>query len=237
MDNTWATPLYFRAFDKGVDLVDPGRHQIYRRPFRCDARHRVGQRDDLAAAPATRCSDGAVRRAPTTSISACAACARWGCGSRITTRPGCRSRAGSSSGPRSLRVLHPALESHPGHAIWKRDFSGARGLFSIVLKPVTETAVNAFLDALTLFGMGASWGGYESLVIPFDCTRVRTATAVGAGRADAAFPYRPRGRRRPDRRSRARLRGARCGAVTSADSEVRIISRRVRLRTSESKEH
>ena len=62
-------------------------------------------------------------------------------------------------------MIHPALPSHPGHAIWKRDFTGACGLFAFVLKPVPDTAVNAFLNALSLFGMGASWGGFESLAI------------------------------------------------------------------------
>ncbi len=74
------------------------------------------------------------------------------------------------------RVMHPALPGDPGHALWKRDFTGASGLFSIVLKPVSETALAAFLDGLQLFGMGYSWGGYESLVIPFDPTSYRTAT-------------------------------------------------------------
>jgi len=78
--------------------------------------------------------------------------------------------------PEVSRVLHPALPNHPGYAIWKRDFTGACGLFSIVLKPVPQPAVNAFLNALTLFGMGASWGGYESLAIPFDCATIRSAT-------------------------------------------------------------
>jgi cystathionine beta-lyase len=75
-----------------------------------------------------------------------------------------------------IKVLHPALESDPGHAIWKRDFSGASGLFSIVLKPAPQHAVDALLDTVTLFGMGYSWGGFESLVIPFDCAAYRTAT-------------------------------------------------------------
>jgi cystathionine beta-lyase len=78
--------------------------------------------------------------------------------------------------PEIARVLHPALDGCPGHAVWERDFSGASGLFSVVFRPVPETAVNAFLNALTLFGMGASWGGYESLAIPFDCSSIRTAT-------------------------------------------------------------
>ncbi|WP_315832626.1 cystathionine beta-lyase [Bradyrhizobium prioriisuperbiae] len=79
------------------------------------------------------------------------------------------------------RVLYPALESDPGHAIWKRDFTGASGLFSIVLKPVPQQAVHAFLDELKLFGMGFSWGGFESLVIPFDCSTYRTATTWAPG--------------------------------------------------------
>ncbi len=74
------------------------------------------------------------------------------------------------------RVLHPALPGHPGHDIWKRDFTGATGLFTIVLKPVAEKSLAAFLDGLKLFGMGYSWGGFESLVIPFDPTSYRTAT-------------------------------------------------------------
>ena len=73
----------------------------------------------------------------------------------------------------------------PATRIWQRDFSGASGLFSVVLKPVPETAVNAFLDALTLFGIGASWGGYESLAIPFDCAEHPHRDHMGAGRADA----------------------------------------------------
>ena len=83
--------------------------------------------------------------------------------------------------PEVARVLHPALASDPGHAIWKRDFTGACGLFSFVLKPVPEKAVDAFMDALSLFGMGYSWGGFESLVILFDCSDYRTATAWAPG--------------------------------------------------------
>ena len=77
--------------------------------------------------------------------------------------------------------MHPALESDPGHAIWKRDFLGASGLFSLVLKPAPEKAVHAFLNSLRLFGMGFSWGGYESLVILFDCSGYRTATTWAPG--------------------------------------------------------
>ena len=107
--------------------------------------------------------------------------------------------------PEVLRVMHPALESDPGHAIWKRDFTGASGLFSIVLKPIEQKAVYAFMDELTLFGMGYSWGGFESLVISFDCAEYRTATKWDPGGPTLALPYRAGRHRRPDRRSRARL--------------------------------
>jgi cysteine-S-conjugate beta-lyase len=83
--------------------------------------------------------------------------------------------------PEVIRVLHPALESHPGHAIWQRDFTGASGLFSIVLKPASPKAVDALLDTVKLFGMGYSWGGFESLVIPFDCSGYRSATTWAPG--------------------------------------------------------
>jgi cysteine-S-conjugate beta-lyase len=71
-------------------------------------------------------------------------------------------------------VLHPALSNAPGHELWKRDFKGASGLFSIILKPKSETAVAAMLDDLQLFKMGYSWGGFESLIIPFKPNRTAT---------------------------------------------------------------
>jgi cysteine-S-conjugate beta-lyase len=71
-------------------------------------------------------------------------------------------------------VLYPALSNGPGHEMWKRDFTGATGLFSVVLKPVSETSKAAMLDGMTLFGMGFSWGGFESLVVPFKPHRTAT---------------------------------------------------------------
>lgn len=67
-----------------------------------------------------------------------------------------------------LDVLHPALESHPDHALWARDFSGGGGLFSVVMSPRSTIDVNRFIDALKLFGVGFSYGGYESLAIHCD---------------------------------------------------------------------
>jgi cystathionine beta-lyase len=78
-----------------------------------------------------------------------------------------------SGRPEVARVMYPALPGDPGHAIWKRDFRGASGLFGVVLNPVPKTAVDAMLNSLVLFGMGASFGGFESLAIPMDSTRLR----------------------------------------------------------------
>src|SRR5262249_34667678 len=71
-----------------------------------------------------------------------------------------------SKWPEVSRVLYPALRTDPGHKLWRRDFPGATGLFGVVLKPVKEKAVAAFIDGLKLFGIGYSWGGFESLILP-----------------------------------------------------------------------
>jgi cystathionine beta-lyase len=78
--------------------------------------------------------------------------------------------------PEVSRVLYPALPEDPGHELWKRDFLGASGLFGVVLRPASKTAVYAMIDALDLFGIGSSWGGYESLILPTHPERGRTAT-------------------------------------------------------------
>jgi cysteine-S-conjugate beta-lyase len=175
MDNTWATPLYFHAFDKGVDLSIQA------------ATKYIGGHSDVmlgtvSANPATweRLSD------TVHALGLCVGPDDIYLGLRGLRTMGVRLAHHHQAGlkvarwlaerPEIARVLHPAFESCPGHAVWRRDFSGASGLFSIVFKPVAQTAVNAFLNELRLFGIGASWGGFESLAIPFDCTSIRTAT-------------------------------------------------------------
>jgi cystathionine beta-lyase len=84
--------------------------------------------------------------------------------------------------PEVARVLHPALPSCPGHAIWQRDFSGACSLFGVALQPeFSEQATHAMVESLELFGIGASWGGYESLALPTTgfITRVGTMPCDG----------------------------------------------------------
>lgn len=70
--------------------------------------------------------------------------------------------------PEVDRVLHPGLPDHPEHALWQRDFTGANGLFAFIMKPTPTAALDRFLESMTLFGMGFSWGGFESLLIPCD---------------------------------------------------------------------
>src|SRR6187551_3885582 len=168
LEKTWATPLYFRAFEKGVDLeIQAGTKYIGGHSdimFGCvsanaallpklkDTVHAlglcVGPDDIYLALRGLRTLAVRLARHNESGL----AVARW-----------------LESRPEVLRVMHPALASDPGHALWKRDFTGACGLFAITLKPASDQAVLAFMDALTLFGMGFSWGGFESLVILFDC--------------------------------------------------------------------
>ena len=82
--------------------------------------------------------------------------------------------------PEVAEVRHPGLPSHPDHALWQRDFSGSSGLFSIVLHPISEAAFAAMVDDLELYGIGASWGGFESLVLNDDPSPVRSATRWAA---------------------------------------------------------
>ena len=81
-----------------------------------------------------------------------------------------------ASRPEVARVLHPALPSCPGHEFWQRDFTGACSLFGIVLRDdISQAAVHAMVSQLELFGIGASWGGYESLILPTNGFITRTA--------------------------------------------------------------
>jgi cystathionine beta-lyase len=179
-DNTWATPLFHRSLDQGVDISIQaatkyiGGHSdimfgtisanTKAWPLIAEAIRLLGvcagPDDVFLALRGLRTLAVRLNRHHRSALDL----ARW-----LATRP------------EVLKVLHPGLESDPGHAIWKRDFSGASGLFSMVLKPAPQKAVDALLDTVKLFGMGYSWGGFESLIIPFDCSDYRTATKWAPG--------------------------------------------------------
>jgi cystathionine beta-lyase len=179
-DNTWATPLYHRSLEQGVDISMQaatkyigGHSDIMFGTISANAKAWPLVAEAIQLLGVCAGPDDvflAIRGLRTLAVRLAQhyqsglEMARW-----LATRP------------EVVRVLHPALESHPGHAIWKRDFAGASGLFSIVLKPAQPKAVDALLDTVKLFGMGYSWGGFESLIIPFDCTDYRTATKWAPG--------------------------------------------------------
>ncbi|WP_116132747.1 cystathionine beta-lyase [Tropicimonas sp. IMCC34043] len=83
--------------------------------------------------------------------------------------------------PEVLRVMHPGLATDPGHTLWRRDFSGSSGLFGFVIRPVDRARLARMMDGLRFFGMGASWGGFESLLIPTDPAKLRSATEWNPG--------------------------------------------------------
>jgi len=179
-DNTWATPLYHRSLEQGVDISMQaatkyigGHSDIMFGTISANARAWPIIAETIQLLGVCAGPDDvflALRGLRTLSV-------------RLAQhyRSGLEMARWLATRPEVIRVLHPALESDPGHAIWKRDFSGASGLFSIVLKPAPQKAVDTLLDSVKLFGMGYSWGGFESLVIPFDCNGYRTATQWAPG--------------------------------------------------------
>jgi cystathionine beta-lyase len=179
-DNTWATALYHRSLELGVDIS-----------MQAATKYIGGHSDIMFGTIAANAKAWPLITETIRLLGVCAGPDDVFLALRGTRTLGVRLAQHHRSGlemarwlesrPEVARVLHPALESHPGHAIWKRDFTGASGLFSIVLKPYSQQAVDALLNTVTLFGMGFSWGGFESLMIPFDCDSYRTATKWAPG--------------------------------------------------------
>jgi len=175
LDNTWATPLYFKPFIHGADVS-----------IQAATKYIVGHADAmLGAITATEQASAAVEKAHE-DLGLCPGPEDVYLGLRGLRSLGVRLERHQRSGlelarwlaerAEVARVIHPALPSDPGHTLWTRDFTGASGLFSIVLKPVSHESLAAMLDGLSLFGMGYSWGGFESLILPFDPRAYRTAT-------------------------------------------------------------
>ena len=186
VDNTWATPLGFRAFDHGVDVSVQA------------ATKYIGGHSDvlLGAVVANEATFGALHRlwtdmGITASSDDCFLALR---GLRTLAVRLARHQANAlavatwlRSQPEVREVLYPALPGAPGHALWKRDFVAASGLFGVVLHPVDAARIARMLDGLRLFGLGWSWGGFESLVIPTWPERSRTATTWDASAPTLRF--------------------------------------------------
>jgi cysteine-S-conjugate beta-lyase len=180
MDNTWATPLYFRAFEKGVDMQ-----------IQAGTKYICGHADVMFGCVSANAATLPALKDIVYTMGLCVGPDDMYLALRGLRTLGVRLARHYQSGlkiakwleqrPEVLRVMHPALERDPGHGIWKKDFAGACGLFSIVFKPTSEKSVHAFLNELALFGLGYSWGGFESLAILFDCTEYRTATKWAPG--------------------------------------------------------
>ncbi|HET7679113.1 MAG TPA: cystathionine beta-lyase, partial [Xanthobacteraceae bacterium] len=157
MDNTWATPLYFRALDFGVDLS-----------IQAGTKYIAGHADVMVGMVAASAAAWPRLHHTVGTLGLCVGPDDIYLTLRGLRTLGVRLARHQESGlkiarwmqarPEVARVIYPPLEGDPGHALWRRDFSGACGLFSVVLKPASDKAVRAFLDALTLFGLGYSWG-------------------------------------------------------------------------------
>ncbi len=173
-DNTWATPLYFNALEHGADIS-----------IHAATKYIVGHSDAMlgVATANERCWNRL--KMTTRALGQIAGPDDAYLGQRGLRTLAPRLRTHQESGlivarwlaghPLVHQVLHPALEDAPGHDIWRRDFSGASGLFSIVLTGGKLENIGVMVDPMEHFAMGFSWGGYESLILPADPAQTRTA--------------------------------------------------------------
>jgi cystathionine beta-lyase len=174
LDNTWATPLLFPAIAKGVDLT-----------ILAATKYVVGHSDVMLGSVTAAPGHFAKLRDMSHLLGQVASPDDSWLGSRGLRTMAIRLAQHQRSAleiarwlenrPEVAQVLHPAMPSCPGHDIWARDFKGSSGLFSFVLNGGGEAARAALIDTLALFGIGYSWGGFESLAIPADPARIRTA--------------------------------------------------------------
>jgi cystathionine beta-lyase len=175
LDNTWATPLGFRAFDHGVDVAVHA------------ATKYIGGHSDvlLGVIVANEATHPALRRIWTDMGIAASSddCFLGLRGLRTLAARLAQHQASAlkiagwlRSRPEVAEVLYPALPEARGHALWKRDFTAASGLFGVILRAVPRERIARMLNGMRLFGMGWSWGGFESLMIPTYPDRARTVT-------------------------------------------------------------
>lgn len=181
MDNTWATPLYFKSLAHGVDIsviaatkyivghadamigtITVAREELWEPVFKTHSLLGFATSPDDAYLAARGLRTLGARL--TQHDRSARQIAEW-----LETRD------------EVARVIHPALPSHPQHDLWARDFTGASGLFAFELKQAPKKAIDAMLDGLALFGLGYSWGGFESLLIPTTPQSARTVVPYDGG--------------------------------------------------------
>lgn len=165
MDNTWATPVFLQPLSIGIDVS-----------VQSATKYIVGHSDAMLGTVTTTAETYDAVRRSTQDLGACAGSEECNLGLRGLRTLGVRLRRHEASAltlaawleeqPQVARVLHPALPSFAGHDLWKRDFTGACGLFSVEFMPCDPASLRAMVDGLRHFGIGFSWGGYESLVLP-----------------------------------------------------------------------
>lgn len=175
LDNTWATPLLFPAIAKGVDYT-----------ILACTKYVVGHSDVMLGSVTARAGRYEALRTATYQLGQCVSPDDAWLGSRGLRTMSLRLKEQGRSAlaiakwladrPEVARVLHPALPDFPTHDIFQRDFKGAAGLFGVVLNGGGDAARAAMIDGLQHFGIGYSWGGYESLIVPVDPQYFRTAT-------------------------------------------------------------
>ena len=179
-DNTWGTPYFFRSFEHGVDIS-----------IHAATKYIAGHSDVMLGIVVTNEHCWLPVRKTITEYGFSVSPDDCYLGLRGFRTIGVRMKHQMASALRVARwlqqraevkrVIYPALETDPGHAIWERDFEGAASLFAVVLNPVRDQAVAAFVDSLKLFGIGSSWGGFESLVTVIHAEAYRTATRWNPG--------------------------------------------------------
>lgn len=175
IDNSWATPLYLQPLALGMDIS-----------IHSATKYINGHSDQVigviaaneAAYPRLKRAHGNLGAVPTAhdcymaqrGIRTLAVRLKYHEASALELAKWFQQR------PETVKLLHPAFESCPGHAAWKRDFRGASGLFGVLLKPYPRKALEAMMNSMRFFKMGYSWGGYESLMMPFDPRPARSST-------------------------------------------------------------
>ena len=174
VDNTWAAGYFHQPLQLGADIS-----------IQALTKYVAGCSDEmLGAAVATAPAWQALHRTSAT-LGVCVSPDDSYTALRGLRSPAARLRQHESATARVIawlegreevaQILYPARAEHPGHTLWKRDFSGGTGLFSVGFREASELDVDRVANTLELFGIGASWGGYESLALPFDPASVRTA--------------------------------------------------------------